>query len=122
MLQDRRTGRDDRRFLERVRLACAVRESAPGHLRLGQATDISLGGMRFVGAGDAPPRAVTVTFELPGWGALVRADAEVVSPGAVTSIRFTGLRSVDERLISLYVAGAPDRDPRASFRVVLGRR
>lgn len=118
---ERRRGERDRRFLERVRLACAVRESAPGHLRMGQADDISMGGMRFRAVGPPPDRGpITLTFELPDWGALITVNARVVSGGDSTSVAFIALRESDAKLISLYVAGAPDRDPAGAFRVAAG--
>jgi hypothetical protein len=107
---DRRRATRDRRGSLRVAAVFAVKSRARGRLQLGQAEDVSPGGMTLRRPRDGAfpsGMALELTFALPGGGPLIATTAVVVSDrgaGAFrrTGLRFTALPAAHEQYITGY--------------------
>ena len=97
MNADRRRTERERRTAARVSAVFAAKSVARGRLQLGQAEDVSAGGITLRRPPDLPlppGTGVVLTFALPGFASLLRVSALVVSDRSAGSFRRTGLRFV----------------------------
>ena len=95
MTVDRRRAERDRRTAGRVTAVFAVKSVVRGRVQLGQAEDIGAGGLSLRRPREMvlrPGTPVTLTFALPGTGALYRLRAVVVTDVMIEGFRRTGLR------------------------------
>ena len=95
---DRRSSPRDRRRAARAPLVTAVRQRIGGDLQLALAQDVGATGMclkRVPGRAYLPSTPVSMAFELPDGGDLVRVRGAVVFERAEGSYQMTGVRFED---------------------------
>jgi hypothetical protein len=114
MVPDRRRAERERRQARRVAAVFAVKETTGRRVQLGQAEDIAPCGMTLRWPRDAAlptDAAVALTFELPGSGPPIAAQAAVVSIRRAgryrrTGVRFTALAEDAAHRIAQYCSSA----------------
>ena len=95
MTTERRRTREDRRFNDRVLSIFAVKSAVGPDMHLGQCVDLAPNGMSLRRPGGLPLATgmpVQLSFELPGYGEEITAQAVVVSDQRAGKFRRTGLR------------------------------
>jgi len=110
MLVERRRAGHDRRESLRVAAVFAVRTRMRGRIQLGQAEDVSPGGMTLRRPRDGaytPGTPLELIFVLPGCRRTIAATAVVVSDRRAgtfrrTGVRFTALASAHEQEIQSF--------------------
>ena len=111
-MTDRRRSAPERRRAARAPLVAAVKEHVGEEVRLALSQDVGPSGMklkRVVGSAWLPRTRVSVMFELPDGGEVVRALGAVVFERAegnycCTGIRFEDLSPLDYARIQRYVS------------------
>jgi hypothetical protein len=109
---ERRGVSPDRRREARAPLVAAVKQDVGSEVQLALAQDVATTGMRLKCVpGEAPRTTVSMSFELPDGGELVRVRGAVVFERAdgsyqMAGVRFEDLSPLDHARIVRYIRGA----------------